>query len=846
MGWYYSKRLHLYVSMDPLKISGSVLEAAKKEKIALNWDDNGFVTNLTLREAKSLAGALNGCLLTPSEYWTVWAEAKEEQREDVMEALESSEYAEFLDRVYIGDGEYIDHPTMVDDFTCEGDVINNQPIIGRPGWIYREEIDLNTGHPYVTHEKTKDPKLMKYWSPDREAALSGIVFPIRGYVTSVDAISLDLGIPTDARQPKLMMRLCKKDITSFDAFNEEENIRRENAIYEKGKKIVMSGCGDTGALKDRSYLKIQQLKDYILSCHSRLREALEKEKDIIFTMGHRNPDSDTVISSVFESWRQHLQNTDSGKVYLPLIQSSKMPAEIRKILGDEISNACIYEDEVPIDRLMNSGHFQVMYTDQNYQKEYQKYLIAMTDHHALNLKVSPNGVRIPRCLHLVGSTASLIAAKLLGEGYTLDRDLCKILYSAMLMDTENRVEHKMTEWDEHVMDRFKIMSVVKQDDELYEALMKELLLEKDCTVLFSRDYKKFSGFGFSELKVCGFLQRETYLADLKILKQLAQEENKKYHYLFTLLKFTHYKENGLAVEQEHMYPVFRENVPREVKRKVYELLKIVAQHTFPDSSVSIEKDMVAIRGVGKQLSRKVIAPIMEQLVAVLDQYVYVPDLRKYVSRDFLKYEDLPKDKREGIHVDGKGRISDLSFCEAKRILENTDMQMLSLKEYWCVLEYAVRENDVDLYDSMTNEHFLEYLDTVCMDGKLISHPVIEEGMCIGQLQSANIIKADPGLINPSEIDKTTGLPAVVHSPAEYNDKKLWRYWAPKSDGTYVFSRSFIFLIGQKCLDAKMSLEESCVNLGIRPVKTHYEIPDIHFMEVNENGKKSMRICIRQE
>ena len=62
---------------------------------------------------------------------------------------------------------------------------------------------------HVEKKREKFAISWKYWSPDLSVTKFGACSPIRGYVTSVGKPSFDLGIPVDARQPKLMIRECR-------------------------------------------------------------------------------------------------------------------------------------------------------------------------------------------------------------------------------------------------------------------------------------------------------------------------------------------------------------------------------------------------------------------------------------------------------------------------------------------------------------------------------------------------------------------------------------------------------------------------------------------------------------
>ena len=122
-----------------------------------------------------------------------------------------------------------------------------------------------------------------------------------------------------------------------------------------------------------------------------------------------------------------------------------------------------------------------------------------------------------------------------------------------------------------------------------------------------------------------------------------------------------------------------------------------------------------------------------------------------------------------------------------------------------------------MISSMTSGKFIEYLDTVSSDKVIINHPDIVGGRYNGIAVNANVIKAVPGLISPDEINAVTGLPDIVRSSSD-TGASLWRYWSPPESGTYIFTRSHIFLLDRPCLDAKTLPSEAFVNLGIRAVR----------------------------
>jgi hypothetical protein len=259
----------------------------------------------------------------------------------------------------VDDDTYIDHSQVIGRYEYEGNRIKYEPVIGRPGWILADDIDIHTGHPLQVHEKDADKSQVKYWSPDLSNTEVKKTIAIRGYVTSVAMPSLDLGVPADTRQPKMMVRFCSS--------------AKPKELTDKKEEYI-------GGLL--SYAEFMQ---YIVSNRNLLEQAFQDDKMITFVTGHKNPDADTVISSALEAFHRYLSNSDADMVYLPLVQSHDMPKEISYILGDDLANAMIYSERVNITELLKTGKIRFIFTDQNYQKEYQKYQQSSQLYHLLAL-----------------------------------------------------------------------------------------------------------------------------------------------------------------------------------------------------------------------------------------------------------------------------------------------------------------------------------------------------------------------------------------------------------------------------------------------------------------------------
>ncbi len=804
MEWYYSEKLKLYVALGPLRLDSKVASAARETGISLEWDDAGYIIKLDFAEAKRLSAQLGGRILTPTEYWILYNEALETGNEQLLNSLSSDEFAEFLDRVYLREGGYIDHARVLDGYRClpaEGEEIRKeQAIVGRPGWILPEDIDPETGVPVRTHEKGKQLGLIKYWSPDFRCTKLDALFVIRGYVTSVAAISLDMGIPIDSRQPKLMLRLCTEEKPASMLSENELRARKEQECLSKGKALLESL--DKTKPASAGTVSYEAFLEYIKNTSSILKQTLNDPDDARFVtlvMGHKNPDSDTVISSVFEAYRLYLDEGSESHIFLPYIQAAAMPAEIREILGEDISDALLYEGMVPIERLIKAGRFRAVYTDQNYQYDYQKYVICITDHHMRSAYLKKS-MDIPCYIEETGSVSAQIAIKYLGMGLEPDAKLSKMLYSAMLMDTENRAVHKMTPIDTITMDYFRERAELNEaqvtDRELYRSLMGKLILETNPEILFGRDYKLFSGFGFAVMKTESGAD-----LDIEPLLAKADAENDENGLFFVIIKVVYYKEAGIIVDRERIYIRYSVLADERMRAKTEELIKSIISNKYPESKIAVLNDCIEISGSDRQISRKMIAPYIESLIDIYGKYYYMDSIGKWVSRDFLKRNPSLEQAFPELQYDAEGRVCNISLNEARNVTAAVGLEMLTLKEYWLVYHEAIKRHIRPLYESMTDPDFLELLNTYSDE--------LETGY----------EEAHPGLIDPDEIDPETGLPMVIHLPNEYDNKELWRYWSPSHGEKTVFSRSYIFLIGQACLDAKMLSDEGCVRIGIRPVRS---------------------------
>ena len=729
----------------------------------------------------------------------------------------------------------------------------------------------------------------KYWSPNLglEASPLGITAPVRGYVTSVGKPSFDLGIPVDSRQPMLMIRECRKIPLSLPIKQEilnkwgalskcyediSKNPRRRDCynkfylksnqyidfakkyglLFKKSKELTTYKTRERildvlGLLKiiaisknnkkraekigevargilGNKYEKMTYIEfaDFVKSLETRLNLALKENKGIIFVMGHKNPDTDTCVSSLFEAYRNSLMDKDAE--YIPIVQAHRIPDEAKRLLGNEISNSIILSKEPIYEKAKKTGLCRWISVDQNREPEVQKYFVSIIDHHVIS-DVAKNQ-ELPKTLEMIGSCTALITNKILGMGLHFDSKIAKILYGATLMDTENRVAHKMTVKDAVIMDYLKRISETKNDEEFYSDLMSCLLNTDDPKILFGRDYKEDWGFGFAVAKVKHAFDKRGNILKKDLVDKalnLAEQNNNDKNLPLTVVKITDYKDDNKTVNKERVCLIFNKNTSKEFIETTSDLLQKHILFEFGrgfNFRIRKSKNFIEFWGTGVQLSRKKTAPVLEPVVKAFNEYFYSPSINLWIKRDFLKKTNLVKKAMKELRIkmstDYKNRINYITYPEAKRLVNKISCLIMSLKEYWIVLNDAKRTKDIQMIESLQGSNFVEFLDTIIKNKRYaIEHPKLKDNLIIGKEKEVFIPKGKPGLMHPDNINLNTGIPKIIRKPNEYGNPELWRYWEPDSD-LIIPTRSYIFLLKQPCWDGKFHLDDSFPNLGIRP------------------------------
>jgi len=645
---------------------------------------------------------------------------------------------------------------------------------------------------------------------------------------------------------KAAIHIKERLLDMLGIINLEAAVRQDKATLSE---LVNIRDGIFGLSKEAGgYI---QISSFITSSRDRLENAIKENKRTVFVMGHKNPDTDTVISSVFEAYRHSL--LDSDTVYIPIVQEVRMPDEIKRLLGDKLSQAYISSSEDIYKRAESLGQARWILVDHN-KSEKQRFALSLVDHHILSEVAKRQ--EIPKTWEMIGSCSAQVCLKLYGLGVLLDAKSARLLHGATLMDTENRGPKKMTYKDDLIMNQLKNLSGTLDEDGFYQNLMGFLLNTDDAERLFHRDYKEDWGiFGFAVAKVKNVFDEDSQPLKPDVLQGLVKEaeaNNKEKHFCMTLVKVVDYKSDNQTVNREKVYLVFNDFASPSFRQAMADSLEHIVRNEFGEKAhIERTESSIEFWGVGDQLSRKVTAPEFEALVAAFNEFYFSPSTNLFIKREFLKKSSAVEEAgaQLGIELfyDSKGRICNITYHEAKMLVEQLGYRMLSLPEYWKVLNETFQLNDVQMQEHLRSKGFVEFLDTVILDyQETINHPEVksERGNVTykGERLKRYIPTALPALVYPEDIEPDGGFPKVTYESQEkYGDPKTWRYWSPDAK-VAIPTRGYIFLLNKPALDSKIHPDDALPNLGIRVATDKVKYPKVTF----EKGKSDLKIKIEKE
>lgn len=207
----------------------------------------------------------------------------------------------------------------------------------------------------------------------------------------------------------------------------------------------------------------------------KLREYLENLPGGTIVTGHPAPDTDAVISALFEAYRMTLTGTPAS----PLVQDG-IPRETAWLLGELAGLVPVGEIPAGVPLVLADHHDVARYPNP---------ITAIVDHHPVSADTCLDGIDAE--IKPVGAATTLVACRLRKDGVTPDAGCARILLGAILLDTEGLSPRKAK--TEDVETAQWLCSLCGENPrELFSALQEQLLSESDVTTLYRRDYRQYT------------------------------------------------------------------------------------------------------------------------------------------------------------------------------------------------------------------------------------------------------------------------------------------------------------------------------------------------------------------
>lgn len=196
--------------------------------------------------------------------------------------------------------------------------------------------------------------------------------------------------------------------------------------------------------------------------------------DAVTVTGHAAPDTDAVVSALFEAFRRTLTGTPA----VAAVQGA-LPREAAFLLGEAAER---------LPRITPDTPCRWVLTDHHDVAAYSGTVVGVVDHHppaqGETLTVAD------RCIRPVGAATTLVAQRIRADGLVPDAPCARILLGAILLDTEGLSSHKATPEDREMAAWLSALCG-EAIAPLYAALREQLLSETDLTVLYERDLREY-------------------------------------------------------------------------------------------------------------------------------------------------------------------------------------------------------------------------------------------------------------------------------------------------------------------------------------------------------------------
>ena len=211
------------------------------------------------------------------------------------------------------------------------------------------------------------------------------------------------------------------------------------------------------------------------------------EKEPVYVIGHKSPDSDTVCSAI---------------AYARLLTALGYPAEPRITMPVNHESAYILKEsgtEVPpiLENAAGCSIFLVDHSEYMQAPEGMKdaHIVGILDHHGVG-SVS-TGHQVIYNAKPIGATATIVWLDYLNYGVEIDRETAFLLLGAVLSDTNNLTGTTVTGADRAAVEELAHLAGVTDVDALYRKLHEMMLSYEGMSSeeIFFSDYKEYEAGG---------------------------------------------------------------------------------------------------------------------------------------------------------------------------------------------------------------------------------------------------------------------------------------------------------------------------------------------------------------
>lgn len=235
---------------------------------------------------------------------------------------------------------------------------------------------------------------------------------------------------------------------------------------------------------------------------------MKKQEDIIYVVGHKNPDTDSVCSAIL--FANMVNSTKINETYIP--------ATLGKINRE--TSWVLSRWKIPVPKnILNERAEKIYLVDHNEKQQSVDYdceIIGVCDHH--NLNFSYNKV-IPVTISPLGSTASIISTTMRGLNYKKTEKDMGLILSAILSDTLGLTSSTTTLTDRIIANTIANKLSINLDSYIVEMFQHSGVSDLSGKKIFYSDLKTYfeagKTFTIGQALVCSDTEEEEIKRKIK-------------------------------------------------------------------------------------------------------------------------------------------------------------------------------------------------------------------------------------------------------------------------------------------------------------------------------------------